>query len=110
MKKIVLVLVVLLVNWSVLLAQMTAPTTEAEYNYGAVGYKIQLQAKLETKEGYTLKDAEGCEESERKIEFKIMPLPIALIMAGTLVISLFVLLLPTLLVKKISPIRAIRFS
>jgi len=45
-----------------------------------------------------------------KIEFKIMPLPIALIMAGTLVISLFFLLLPTLLVKKISPIRAIRFS
>ncbi|NDB53977.1 MAG: FtsX-like permease family protein, partial [Chitinophagaceae bacterium] len=45
-----------------------------------------------------------------KIEFKIMPVPIALIMVGTLIISLLVLLLPTLLVKRISPIRAIRFS
>ena len=45
-----------------------------------------------------------------KIEFKILPVPIALIMAGTLIVSLLVLLLPTLLVKKISPIRAIRFS
>lgn len=53
-------------------AQIIAPTTEAEYNYGAVGYKIQLQAKLDTKEGYLLKDAEGCEESDRKIEYKVM--------------------------------------
>ena len=45
-----------------------------------------------------------------KIEFKIMPVQIALIMAGTLVVSLLVLLLPTLLVKRISPVRAIRFS
>ena len=53
-------------------AQIISPTTEDEYNYGAVGYKIQLQAKLDTKEGYYLKDAEGCEESERKMEYKIM--------------------------------------
>ncbi len=53
-------------------AQMIAPTTEEEYNYGAVGYKIQLQNKLETKAGYYLKDAEGCEESERKMEFKLV--------------------------------------
>jgi len=45
-----------------------------------------------------------------KIEFKILPVPIVLIMIGTFVISLFVLLLPTLLVRRISPIRAIRFS
>ena len=45
-----------------------------------------------------------------KIEFKIMPVPIALIMVGTLILSLLVLLLPTLLVKRISPVRAIRFS
>lgn len=49
-----------------------APTSEAEFNYCAVGYKIQLQAKLETKEGYTMKDAEGCEEPERKIEYKLL--------------------------------------
>ncbi len=53
-------------------SQIVAPTTEAEYNYGAVGYKIQLQAKLDTREGYHLVDAEGCEDPERKIEFKIM--------------------------------------
>ncbi len=53
-------------------AQMIAPTSEEEYNYGAVGYKIQLQNKLETKAGYYLKDAEGCEESERKMEFKLL--------------------------------------
>ena len=52
--------------------QGVAPTTEAEYNYGAVGYKIQLQAKLDTKEGYYMKDTEGCEESDRKTEFKIL--------------------------------------
>jgi len=53
-------------------AQVIAPTTEEEYNYGAVGYKIQLQAKLDTKEGYVIKDAEGCEEAERKMEFKLL--------------------------------------
>jgi hypothetical protein len=52
--------------------QLIAPTTEEEYNYGAVGYKIQLQAKLETKEGYVMKDAEGCEEAERKMEYKLL--------------------------------------
>jgi hypothetical protein len=51
-------------------SQKTLPTTDAEYNYGAVGYKIQLNAKLETKPGYSMRDMEGCEESERKIEFK----------------------------------------
>lgn len=53
-------------------AQIISPTTDEEYNYGAVGYKIQLQAKLETKQGYRLADAEGCEESDRKIEFKLI--------------------------------------
>jgi hypothetical protein len=53
-------------------AQIINPTTVDEYNYGAVGYKIQLQAKLETKEGYQLVAAEGCEESDRKIEFQKM--------------------------------------
>ena len=53
-------------------AQVISPTTVDEYNYGAVGYKIQLQARLDTKEGYIMKDAAGCEESERKLEFKIL--------------------------------------
>ncbi|MBL0342152.1 MAG: hypothetical protein IPP71_15290 [Bacteroidetes bacterium] len=53
-------------------AQIIAPTTDEEYNYGAVGYKIQLNAKLETKEGYSIKKAEGCEESDRKIEFVLL--------------------------------------
>src|SRR5689334_5795403 len=55
-----------------LFAQISAPTTDEEYNYGAIGYKIQLQAKLGNKQGYNLTDAEGCEEPERKIEYKIM--------------------------------------
>ena len=53
-------------------AQMIAPTTEEEYNYGAIGYKIQLQNRLDTKAGYVLKDAEGCEEADRKMEFKLV--------------------------------------
>ena len=53
-------------------AQIIAPTTEEEYNYGAIGYKIQLQNRLDTKEGYVLKDAEPCEESDRKLEFKLV--------------------------------------
>lgn len=53
-------------------AQVITPTTLEEYNYGAVGYKLQLNAKLDTKEGYILKDAEGCEEPERKIEYKLV--------------------------------------
>ena len=64
--------VVFLILTNVAHSQIIAPTTDAEYNYGAVGYKIQLQAKLDTKEGYNLKDAEGCEESDRKIEYKVM--------------------------------------
>lgn len=53
-------------------AQLVSPTTEEEYNYGAVGYRIQLQNKLETKAGYVIKDAEDCEEAERKMEFKLL--------------------------------------
>jgi hypothetical protein len=69
-------------------AQVVAPTTEAEYNYGAVGYKIQLQAKLETKEGYTMKSTEGCEEADRKTEFQLLyrtgeTVPCAVIMIYT---------------------------
>lgn len=44
-------------------AQVIQPTTDEEYNYGAVGYKLQLNARLDTKEGYIFermpKDAGG---------------------------------------------------
>ena len=51
-------------------AQKIAPTTTDEYNYGAVGYKIQLNAKLPVKQGYSIKEMQGCVEDERSIEFK----------------------------------------
>lgn len=70
MKNFIFLLSILIASYSN--AQLIAPTTEEEYNYGAVGYKIQLQNRLETKEGYYLKDAEGCEEAERKMEFKLV--------------------------------------
>lgn len=57
---------------NVISAQIIAPTTMEEYNYGAIGYKIQLQARLDTKAGYKLVPAEGCEEPERKIEYQLM--------------------------------------
>ena len=50
--------------------QDITPTTEEEYNYGAVGYRIQLQARLDTKKGYMIHDLETYEEETRKIDFK----------------------------------------
>jgi len=47
-----------------------APTTSTEYLYASVGYKMQLNAKLPPKEGYTLKDYKPIEQPERKVEFK----------------------------------------
>lgn len=47
-----------------------APTTSSEYLYASVGYKIQLNAKLPTKEGYILKDYNPIEQPDRKVEFK----------------------------------------
>ena len=47
-----------------------APTTATEYLYASVGYKMQLNAKLPAKEGYTLKDYKLIEEPDRKVEFK----------------------------------------
>ncbi len=51
-------------------AQKIAPTTNEEYLYGAVGYKLQLNAKLDVKQGYHLSDYLPVEEAERKVEFK----------------------------------------
>jgi hypothetical protein len=53
-------------------SQSIAPTTAEEFNYGVVGYKLSLQTKLGVKEGYSLKDAKGCEEEDRRMEFKLM--------------------------------------
>lgn len=50
-------------------AQQT-PTTSAEYLYGSVGYKLQLNNKLPMKAGYSLKDFDPVEEESRKVEFK----------------------------------------
>ena len=46
------------------------PTTEEEYNYGAIGYKIQLQTKLPVKQGYRITDFGILEEPGRTISFK----------------------------------------
>lgn len=45
-----------------------------------------------------------------KVVFKVVPMHLLFIMGGTLLVSLFILIAPTLLVKKISPLRAIRFN
>ncbi|HRV53317.1 MAG: hypothetical protein M9940_01330 [Bacteroidetes bacterium] len=47
-----------------------APTTSAEYLYGSVGYKLQLNNKLPMKEGYTLRDFSPVVEDTRQVEFK----------------------------------------
>ncbi len=51
-------------------AQKISPTTHDEYLYGSVGYKLQLNAKLDVKQGYHLKDYAPVEEINRKTEFK----------------------------------------
>ena len=45
-----------------------------------------------------------------KAEVKIIWWQVALVAAGTLVVSVLVLLIPTFIVRRIQPIRAIRFS
>lgn len=72
MQRIFILIVFFALTGNALKAQQIAPTTVEEYNYGAIGYKIQLQAKLDTKAGYKLVPAEGCEETERKIEYQLM--------------------------------------
>jgi hypothetical protein len=69
-------------------AQSIAPTTEEEYNYGAIGYKIQLQTRLPVKQGYRIADFGILEEPGRTIAFKGLmreneSLPCAVIMVYT---------------------------
>lgn len=67
-----LLLFSVLLNPVIAASQSIAPTTNEEFNYGVVGYKLSLQAKLGVKEGYSLKDAAGCEEEDRRLDYKLM--------------------------------------
>jgi len=69
-------------------AQDIEPTTEVEYNYGAVGYRIQLQAGMSDKTGYHIDKIDEYEEDERKMEMMGMfrdgeKFPCAVIMVFT---------------------------
>lgn len=55
---------------SVTFGQKINPTTEEEYNFGTVGYKIQLQNKLPMKQGYRIADYGIFEEPDRTVAFK----------------------------------------
>ncbi|MEO5571686.1 MAG: hypothetical protein ABIT08_06540 [Bacteroidia bacterium] len=70
MKKIVIAAIALLFICSITFAQKIKPTTDEEYNYGAVGYKIQLQTKLPMKKGYSAVDLGGNEEPDRSVVLK----------------------------------------
>lgn len=54
------------------MGQSIAPTTEEEYNYGSVGYRIQLQTRMTDKPGYEIRSGGSCEEPGRKITFNNM--------------------------------------
>lgn len=68
MKKIYSFLLILFTALNVAFAQ--TPTTLEEYTYVVVGYKLQLNMKLEMKKGYSLKDIDSFIEEDRRIEFK----------------------------------------
>ncbi|MEP7170088.1 MAG: hypothetical protein ABI855_12015 [Bacteroidota bacterium] len=51
-------------------AQKIKPTTEDEFNFGSIGYKIQLQMKLPMKKGYSIIDLGGYEEPDRSALLK----------------------------------------
>ncbi|MCB0848338.1 MAG: hypothetical protein KDC20_01060, partial [Bacteroidetes bacterium] len=55
-KRIAFLSLSLMLNAALKLNAQQAPTTSAEYLYGSVGYKLQLNNKLPMKEGYTLRD------------------------------------------------------
>jgi hypothetical protein len=69
MKKTILIIIGL-IHVCLLQAQPISPTTAAEYLYGSVGYKLQLNNKLPMKEGYLLKDFITIDQENRKVEFK----------------------------------------
>ena len=63
---IILSLLALTVN--VTFGQETDPTTATEYNYGAVGYRIQLQSGMSDNAGYTIRKIDEYDEIDRKVE------------------------------------------
>jgi hypothetical protein len=70
MKKILIALVFLLLFTFNAISQKIKPTTEDEYNFGSVGYKIQMQMKLPMKKGYSVIDLGGHEEPDRSVALK----------------------------------------
>ena len=54
------------------IGQTVAPTSEEEYNYGAIGYRIQLQTRMTDKPGYEIRSGGSCEEPGRKLTFNSM--------------------------------------
>lgn len=70
MKKVSILFLILFLNVVGLHAQ--APTTLEEYTFVIVGYKLQLNMRLEMKKGYSLKDIDSYIEEDRKIEFKAL--------------------------------------
>ena len=88
MKKTLLALFVILFITDAAFAQSIKPTTEDEYSFGTVGYKIQLQTKLPMKKGYTVTDYGLYDEPDRTVEFKGLmrsgdSIPCAIIMVYT---------------------------
>lgn len=69
MKKIILALVFLFAV-SATYAQEQMATTQAEYDFGSSGYKLQLQMKLPMKKGYTITEIATVEKTERKCVFR----------------------------------------
>lgn len=70
-------------------AQNILPTSADEYQYSTVGYRLQLQAKLDMKQGYLLKEMPKIDHVVRKMEFKALfrkgePRPCAIIMIYSL--------------------------
>ena len=72
MKISLLIFCLLLLGHNRVNAQSIPPTTEEEYNYGAIGYRIQLQTRMADKTGYRIQFSGTCEEPGRKITFNNM--------------------------------------
>ena len=70
MKKIIFQIVPLIFVTTLLYSQHVAPTSDNEFTYGTVGYKLQLQNKLPMKSGYHIMDFGKYEEPDRLLSFK----------------------------------------
>ena len=70
MKKLLLVIFLFILFSDKSFSQKISPTTEDEYNYATVGYKIQLQTKLPMKRGYRIQDFGIYEDPDRTVGFK----------------------------------------